>query len=145
MEVPADIAEKLMPGVRKSFRVKGSFDGWKFSGMALLPMGDGNFIIPLNQKVRKAIGKRHGAMLNISLEADRKEPQLNNDFVQCLQDDNDAFNFFQTLARSHQMYFSKWIESARTDVTRTNRIARAIHALSRKMDFGMMLRERKAM
>ena len=53
IEIPADIAQKLKPGNKKSFRVKGKLDDFSFSGVALLPMGGGRFIIALNKDLRK--------------------------------------------------------------------------------------------
>lgn len=140
VEIPADLAHKLMPGNKKSFRVKGNLDNFKISGVALLPMGNGNFIMPLNTAMRKGIGKKHGAMLELSLEVDKKEYQLNKEFMECLADEPEAMEFFNTFPRSVKNYYSKWIESAKTEPTRTKRIAAAVNALSRKMDFGEMIR-----
>ena len=50
---------------------------------------------------------------------------------------------FKTLAKSHQNYFSKWIESAKTEGTKTKRIALAVNALSKQWDYGTMIREDK--
>ncbi len=70
IEVPADIAGKLMPGNKKSFRVKGKLDNHPVKQVALLPMGNGSFIMALNAAMRKSIGKRKGAMLKVQLEKD---------------------------------------------------------------------------
>jgi hypothetical protein len=140
VEIPADLAQKLMPRNKKSFRVKGKLDNFKISGVALLPMGNGNFIMPLNAAMRKGTGKKHGAMLELSIEVDKKEYQLNKEFMECLADEPGAMEFFNTFSRSVKNYYSKWIESAKTESTRTRRIAAAINALSRKMDFGEMIR-----
>jgi hypothetical protein len=140
VEIPADLAQKLMPGNKKSFRVKGKLDHFKISGVALLPMGNGNFIMPLNATMRKGIGKKHGAMLELSIEVDKKEYQLNKEFMECLADEPAAMEFFNSFSRSVKNYYSRWIESAKTESTRTRRIAVAIDALSRKMDFGEMIR-----
>ena len=67
IEVPLAIADKLNPGVRKSYRVKGKLDETPVEGMALIPMGEGNFIIPLKADMRKTLGKRKGDQLKISL------------------------------------------------------------------------------
>ncbi len=56
IEVSAEIAQKLKPGNKKTFRVKGYLDDFYFEGIALLPMGGGNFIMPLNASHRKKIG-----------------------------------------------------------------------------------------
>ncbi len=59
--IPSDIAEQLNPGIKKSFRVKGKLDLHIIEQQALLPMGDGSFILPLNASIRKAIHKNKGA------------------------------------------------------------------------------------
>lgn len=56
--IPAKIAEQLQPGNKKSFRVKGKLDDHAINGVALLPMGGGDFIMALNADLRKAIGKK---------------------------------------------------------------------------------------
>ncbi len=140
VEVPADIAQKLKPGTKKSFRVKGKLDNYKISAVALLPMGGGLFIIAVNAAMRKGIGKRKGAMIKLRLEEDNKAFEFNKDFVACLEDEPAAKEFFKTLPGSHQRYFSKWIDSAKTEPTKTKRIAWAINALSKKQGYGEMLR-----
>lgn len=143
IEVPADLAQKLKPGNKKSFRVKGKFENIPINGIALIPMGGGNFIMALNASLRKSIGKRHGAMLKVQLEVDKKLYKLNADFIKCLADEPKAKLFFDKLALSHRNYFSKWIESAKTQQTRVKRIAQAVTALGKGFDFGKMLREAK--
>ncbi len=71
IEVPEEIASKIKPGYKKSFRVKGKLDEYRIEKTSLLPMGAGNFIIPVNAAIRKALGKRKGAIVNVSLEAGR--------------------------------------------------------------------------
>jgi hypothetical protein len=141
-EIPADLAKKLKPGNKKSFRVKGKLDNFKISGIALLPMGAGSFIMPLNAAMRKGIGKRHGAMLKVQLEEDRTGFLFNKDFMDCFADEPKAKEFFQSLAGSHQRYFSKWIDSAKGDETKAKRIAMAVNALAKKWGYPQMLRLR---
>ncbi len=143
IDVPADIAEQLMPGVKKSFRVKGKLDNYKIKQMALLPMGGGHFIIPLKADIRKALGKKHGAQLLVSLTADKEEFKFAEDFIVCLGDEPKAFAYFKTLTGSHQKYFSKWIDSAKTEETKVKRITMAVNALARSMGYPEMLRESK--
>ena len=38
IEIPASLAEKLVPGNKKGFRVKGYLDDYAFDGISLLPM-----------------------------------------------------------------------------------------------------------
>ena len=142
--IPADIAQKLKPGDKKGFRTKGKLDNYKFSGKSLLPMGKGEFILTLDKDIRKTIGKRHGAMLNVEMEFDKSQYELNSEFMDCLTDEPEAHTFFKTLTRSHQNYFSKWIESAKTEETKAKRIAQSINAFLKKQGFPEMLREQKA-
>jgi len=140
IEVSEEVASQIKPGYKKSFRVKGWLDNYPIEKTSLLPMGGGNFIIPVNATMRKALGKRKGAVIRVSLTADEREVEINKSFLECLADEPDALEFFNSLARGHRNYFSKWIESAKTEETRANRIARAVTALSRKLGYPEMMR-----
>src|SRR5581483_6035012 len=139
--IPADIAQKLNKGVKTSYRVKGKLDSYPIKQVALLPMGEGEFIIPMNATIRKAIGKKEGAMLTVELELDKSAFAFNADFMACLDDAPEAKEHFKTLPGSHQKYFSKWIDSDKTDATKTKRIAMAVNALARQLRYNEMLRE----
>ena len=143
IEIPADIAEQIKPNNKKSFRVKGSLDNYKINSVAIMPMGNGSFIMPVNAAMRKGTGKRKGAMLNISLEEDKAPLKLNEDFVACLNDEPAALKHFNALAGSHRNYFSKWIDSAKTDITKAKRIAAAVTSLARGDGYGEMMRALK--
>lgn len=140
IEIPADIAEEINPGCKKSFRVKGKLDDHRIEKAALLPMGGGSFILPLNASIRKNIHKGKGAMLNVQMTIDRQPLEVDKDFMDCLGDEPAALSFFGSLPRSHQLYFSKWITSAKTEQTRARRIAQAVTALSKKLGYGEMIR-----
>lgn len=143
IEIPPDIAEELKPNCKKSFRVKGKLDAFYIEQIALMPMGDGSFIMPLNAAMRKGIAKKEGAMLNLKLQEDKKEYELDTEFIECLADEPAAYEFFMAKPKSHQRYYSKWIQSAKTTPTKTKRIAMAVSSLAKKMEFGEMLRSQK--
>jgi Domain of unknown function (DUF1905)/Bacteriocin-protection, YdeI or OmpD-Associated len=138
--IPPDILEQLKPGFKKSFRVKGRLDDYPISQLALIPMGRGEFILPLRAELRKAIHKNKGAMLKLNLTEDKKPLELSAELVDCLADAPAAKKKFDSLTRSHQMYFSKWIESAKTLETKTKRISLTIRALEKNLNFGEMMR-----
>ena len=140
IEIPADLAEQLKPGNKKEFKVKGKLDKHAIKRISLLPMGGGNFIMAVNAGMRKAIGKNYGAMVQVQLTEDTSEFIFNKDFMDCLSDDSPALKFFNSLAGSHQRYFSKWIDSAKTDETKAKRIAQALNALTRNQGFPEMMR-----
>jgi len=144
IEVPANIAKKLKPGCKVSFRVKGKLDNFPIKQVALLPMGGGDFIIPINATLRRGIKKTKGATLNVQLEEDTNEFTFNADFIACLEDEPEALKFFKSQPGSHQKYFSKWIDSAKTDATKAKRIAMAVNGLARHLNYAEMLREQSA-
>lgn len=144
IEIANKLAEQIKPNNKKSFRVKGKLDNYKIKGIALLPMGEGNFIMAINADMRKAIKKRKGDAVLVMLEEDKVGYELNTEFVACLKDEPDAYTFFNSLAKGHQNYFSKWIESAKTIETKSKRMAMAINALAKKWDYGTMIRTQTA-
>jgi len=142
IEIPADIAQQLKPGNKKSFRVRGMLDALPVCGMALMPMGEGNFIMALKAEVRKGIHKNAGAMLQIRLEEDTDyKVEMPADLQECFDFEPEALQFFNTLAKSHRDYFIKWIDSAKTKETREKRIVNTINAMLRKWSYNVMLRE----
>lgn len=142
IEIPADIAQQLKPGNKKSFRVKGMLDGLAVAGMALMPMGAGNFILALKADVRKAIRKSAGAMLTVKLEEDKEyKVEVPADLQECFDFEPEALQQFNSLPKSHRDYFIKWIEGAKTNETRAKRIVNAVNAMLRKWDYGTMIRE----
>jgi hypothetical protein len=141
IEIPADIAQQLKPGNKKSFRVKGMLDALPVSGMALMPMGEGNFIMALKAEVRKGMHKQAGAMLQVRLEADNDfKVGMPADLQECFDFEPEAYEFFNTLAKSHREYFIKWIDSAKTSETRAKRIVNTVNAMLRKWSYSQMIR-----
>jgi hypothetical protein len=138
--IPATKANELKPGVKTSFRVKGKIDQHPIKQVALLPMGEGVFILPVNAAMRKGIQKPIGNKVMVSLSVDKSEFKFSDDFLTCLEDEPKALEAFRKLAPSHQRYFSKWIESAKTEATKVKRITQSIHGLSMGFDYGQMVR-----
>ncbi|HEU4552941.1 MAG TPA: YdeI/OmpD-associated family protein [Chitinophaga sp.] len=139
--IPADIAHQLKPGNKKAFRVKGKLDNFSIQAVALLPMGGGGFILPINADMRKGTGKRKGATLTLQLTEDKNpQPVSSPELMECLADEPEALAYFNGLTMSHRNYFMKWIESAKTAPTKAKRIAQAVTALAQKQGFSEMIR-----
>ncbi len=141
-EVPADIAQALKPDNKREFKVKGKLDKYAIKRTSLIPMGGGIFIMALNADMRRAIGKKVGAMLDVQLTEDKSDFIFNADFIECLKDEPAAYTYFQSLTGSHQRYFSKWIDSAKTDATKAKRIAMAVNALAKGWGYPEMVRNK---
>jgi len=142
VEIPSAIAEQLKPGVKTAFRVKGKLDDYAIKGVALIPMGAGNFIMALNATMRKGIRKNKGAMVKVQLVAD-KPYEVIPELWECLSDEPRAMEFFTRLPGSHKNYFSKWIEAAKTDATKAKRIAMTVDAASKNWGYSEMIRAAK--
>lgn len=142
--VPAAIAQQLIPGNKKTFRVKGFLDDHKIEGVALLPMGGGDFVMPINATMRKGTKKRKGATITVKLSVDTKPVEPPAEFVECLKDEPRAYEYFYSLTKGHQNYFTKWIEAPKTEQTKTKRIAQAVNALAKKHGYAEMIRALKS-
>ena len=143
VEIPFIEAQKLNPGNKKTFRVKGLLDEHKIFQTALIPMGEGNFILPLNREIRKGLNKKVGEELTLRIETDKSEIEISPELLECLADEPQALANFNKLANHHRNYFSKWIISAKTFETRSKRIAMAVNAILNNKDYGQMIREQK--
>jgi Domain of unknown function (DUF1905)/Bacteriocin-protection, YdeI or OmpD-Associated len=144
IDIPAHLAQQLKPGNKKSFRVRGMLDGLQVQGMALMPMGEGNFIMALKADVRKGIHKNAGAMVQVRIEEDTDyKVEVPDDLQECFDFEPEAQDFFNSLVKSHRDYFIKWIESAKTNETRAKRIVNTVNAMLRRWNYGQMLRAMK--
>jgi hypothetical protein len=143
IDVPQKISALLAPGNKKSFRVKGKIDEYEIHNVALLPMGNGDFIMALNAAMRKGIEKQKGAMVTVTIEPDHSDLPQNKALLECLKDEPIAEAYFNSLAPSHRYYYTILIESAKSETTKSNRIALAVNTLLRKMNYSEMLREQR--
>lgn len=143
IEVPSKMANQLSPGTKKSFRVKGKIDQFNIQQVAMIPMGDGDFIIPFNAQMRKGTGKKHGDHVVVKLEVDQEEKKISEDLLMCLGEVKEHLDRFLSLPKGHQNYYSNWVESAKSPATKSDRIMKCIFAMEHEMDYGQMIRHFK--
>jgi hypothetical protein len=143
IDVPAELANQLMPGNKKAFRVKGLLDNYAYEGLSLIPMGEGDFILAVNATMRKALRRNVGAILTVVMEVDTKPVTISAELLECLEDEPAAVEYFNKLPKSHQNYYSRWIESAKSAETKAKRIAQTVTACSRGQHYGEMMRSLK--
>lgn len=141
--VPAVKAQQINPGVKTIYRVKGRIGACSCRQVALLPCGEGNYLLPLNAALRKEIGCGAGETVQLSLEIDTEELAISVELLESLSYDQVAENFFLSLSRSHQRYYSNWVDSAKTFETKSKRLAMSVEGCARGMDFGKMIRHFK--
>ncbi len=145
LTVPMAIANQIKEGCRKSYRVKGKLDAVEIEGRALTPMGEGNFILPLKKSLRQELGKEVGGIVQVTIEEDTGFTiELPEDLELCLADEPHQLSNFLKLPKSHQHWYINWLNTAKTEVTRTKRIVKIVSAMDRNLTFSEMMREDKA-
>lgn len=144
VEISADIAQQLNPEIKRSFRVKGMLDRIPVNGLALLPMGGGSFILPLNASLREKLKKVDGSMLQLRLEEDQDfKIDTPEDLRICLQEEG-VLHSFNKLPKSHRNYFINWISSAKMIETRTKRMGMTVNAMLMGFNYAEMIRHERA-
>lgn len=138
--IKPSLAEKINPGVKISYRIRGTLDDMPISQKAIVPIGEGNFVLPFNADMRKLLGKGEGDIVHFKVEVDHSEFQYSTDLLACLEMDDRASAFYETISPSHKKYFSKWIESAKTIETKTKRINQALFGLANQMKYDETIR-----
>lgn len=143
IEIPGDLAQKMFPGNKKIFRVKGKLDCHSIKQVSLLPVGNGAFIMPLNNSMRKGTGKKNGDKLEVKIEIDKSPVLISPELLECLNEEPEALRNFKNLVPSHQRYFSNWIIEAKTYETKAKRIALSVNALLKGYRYDEMVREQQ--
>ena len=109
--------------------VKGRIDDHEFSGVKLMPRGNGSLFFPVKASIRKKIGKEAGDTVTIVLFPDDSSPDLPDELRECLENEPEAYEAFSKLGDGAQKSFIDWIYSAKHEETRANRIVQTIEKL----------------
>jgi hypothetical protein len=142
--IPPEKAQELMPGNKKAFRVKGKLDSYQIEQVAVMPWGDGSFLLAVNAAMRKGTGKKQGGTLDVRLELDKSDLEVPEELTEALADEPEALKAWEALAGSHRHYFIRWVSSAKGLDTRAWRVAATITSLLSGRSFGETLRMLKA-
>lgn len=144
LDIPAHIAHEIKADCKTSFRVKGKLDAVSIEGMALVPMGEGDFILPLKKDLKKKLAKNNGAPVSLLLEEDKDfKFEIPEDLAACFDDAEGTLEQFLNQPKSHQNYFIRWIGEAKTESTRVKRLTMTVNAMIEKLDYGEMIRASK--
>lgn len=142
--ITQEVAEQLLPDNRREFRVCGLIDQVAVSGICVMPVKPDGFILPLKKSLRKQLRKERGQLVNLQLQHDKDfEIVMPADLEVCLADEEQWMERFMAQPKSHRNYFINWLNTAKTDVTRTKRLMMIVEAMDRGMDFGTMIRTAK--
>jgi hypothetical protein len=111
-------------------RVKGSVDGYEIERSKLQPMGNGQLFFPVNAKIRKAIGKQAGDKAHITLYEDKISEQIREELMLCLENEpQELMDKFNGLSEFLQNNYLGWLQDAKTEDEKANRILKLIEEL----------------
>jgi len=129
VEVPFD-AEKVF-GSKKP-RVKAMIEGVLYRGL-LVRMGGPNHMLIVLKGIREQIGRTFGDEVKVTVEPDLEERVIHipKDLMMELKRDREAKTFFDKLSYTHKKEYVNWINEARKDETRRNRITKTIVMLKK--------------
>ena len=127
VEVPFDV--EAVFGAKKP-RVRATIEGVPYRGL-LTRMGTEHHVLIILKGIREQIGKTFGDEIKITVESDT-EPRLievPKDLEKELKKEKEAKAFFDKLSYTHRKEYVNWINEAKKEETRQNRIAKTIEML----------------
>ncbi len=129
VEVPFDVEEAF--GSKRP-KIKAMIEGVPYRGI-LTRMGGDHHLLIILKEIREQIGKTFGDEVKITVEPDT-EPrvidvpaELKNSF----KTEKEAKAFFDKLSYTHQREYVMWINEAKREETRLNRIVKTIQMLKK--------------
>jgi hypothetical protein len=116
-------------------KLKGFIDTYEVKNFRLMPMGDDRLFLPVKAAIRKKIGKEAGDWIKVVLYPDHDPQEIPEELLICLKDDPDLHKIFLSYSDSEQKMFSEWINEAKGDDTKVNRIAKTLDKISKRQKF----------
>lgn len=123
----AEIPEIPMP--KTSFgmlKVKGKIDDYEFSNTHLMPMGNRHLGLVIKAELRKKLKKQAGDTVHITLYEDKTPLIIPEDLLLCMEDEDGLVEKFEKYSHGQKKAFIDWINSAKTEETQAERIAKTI-------------------
>jgi len=130
VEVPFDV-EKAFGSKRPE--VKAMIEGVPYRGL-LVRMGGPNHILIILKNIREQIGKSFGDGIKVSVEMDVEERVaiVPAELRRVFKVEKEAKAVFEKLSYTHQKEYVAWINEAKKEETRQNRIVKTIEMLKQK-------------
>lgn len=127
VEIPFDVEAEF--GSKKP-KVKAMIEGVPYRG-TLTRMGTDYHMLIILKGIREQVGKTFGDEVTITVEPDT-EPRLievPTELKKAFKTEKEAKAFFEKLSYTHQREYVMWINEAKREETRQNRIAKAVDML----------------
>jgi hypothetical protein len=127
VEVPFDVEAAF--GSKRP-KVKALIEGVPYRGI-LTRMGTDSHLLIILKEIREQVGKTFGDEVTISVELDT-EPRLIEvpaELKEAFKTEKEAKAFFEKLSYTHRREYVNWINEAKREETRQNRISKTIEML----------------
>jgi hypothetical protein len=129
---PAPFDTMKVFGTRQYVKIKGTIDGYAFSGKSLMPFGDGKHFMTVPVEVQRQIGKRSGDTVSIYLERDHAEMEMPEELLEALEASDEAKKYFTSAAPSMRRNYARYIMQAKTKETREKRAVQMVLKMERE-------------
>ncbi|MGM9510431.1 YdeI/OmpD-associated family protein [Larkinella sp. GY13] len=116
-------------------KVNGTIDGYEIKNYSLMPMGNGKLFLAVKAEIRKQIGKKAGDWVEVVLYSAQAPVDTQKDLLLCLEDEPAAHQTFLSYTKAEQKAYVDWIDSAKSEETKIDRLAETINRLLRKQKF----------
>ena len=129
VEVPFDVEKEF--GSKRP-KVRATIEGVPYRGL-LVRMGSEHHMLIILKGIREQIGKTFGDEINITVEPDT-EPrviEIPKDLEKEFKKEKEAKVFFDKLSYTHQKEYVTWINDAKKEETRQNRVTKTIEMLKK--------------
>ena len=129
VEVPFDVEEAF--GSKKP-KVKALIEGVEYRG-TLVRMGTECHLLLILKSIREQVGKTFGDEIKVTVEADTQERvvAIPAELKRVFKSEKEARVAFDKLSYTHQREYVTWINDAKKDETRQNRIIKTIEMLKK--------------
>jgi hypothetical protein len=129
VEVPFNVEKEF--GSKRP-KVKAMIEGVPYRGI-LTRMGTERHLLIVLKEIREQIGKTFGDEVTITVEPDT-EPRVIEvpaELKKAFKTEKEAKAFFEKLSYTHQREYVMWINEAKREETRQNRITKTIEMLKK--------------
>jgi hypothetical protein len=129
VDVPFDVEKEF--GSKKP-RIKAMIEGVPYRGL-LTRMGTECHMLIILKGIREQVGKTFGDEITVTVEPDT-EPRVIEvpaELKKAFRTEKEAQAFFDKLSYTHQKEYVMWINEAKKEETRQNRIQKTIEMLKK--------------
>lgn len=129
VEVPFDVEQEF--GSKKP-KVKALIEGVPYRG-TLVRMGTDCHLLLVLKSIREQVGKTFGDEIKVTVEPDTEERviEVPSELKKAFKVEKEAKAFFDKLSYTHKREYVMWINEAKKDETRQNRIVKTIDMLKK--------------